>query len=68
MIKEFKISSLEYIQIFILSSSRCQPQGVDTKEWAKLLFEIILLDICAGCRRYPELLRIICELEIHESK
>ena len=59
---------MEYIEILVLTNSWGEPNGIDTEKWAKFLLEVVLLDVCAGCRRHPEFLRVIRELEIHEAK
>lgn len=58
---------VEDIGVRVLTFTRCEPESVDTEEWPELVDKVLLFDICAGSRRYPELLRVIRDLVVGET-
>ena len=66
--KHLQIRLVEDVTLMILSWTRSQPERVYSEERSKLLLEVVLLQIGARCGRHPQFLRVISDLDIHETE
>jgi len=63
-----EIRLVEYVTLGVDARTRSQPERVDPEERSKLLFEVVLLQVGARSGWNPQFLRVVCDLNIHETK
>ena len=68
-VEHLKVRLIEDVglRVHVRLGARRQPEGVDAEERPELVDKVLLLLVCAGSRRHPQLLWIIRNLEIHEA-
>lgn len=68
LVKHFEVWLLKNITLVIFLWTRSDPESVDPEEWSEFLLEVVLFLVCPATRRHPQLLRVISDLNIHETK